>query len=483
MELKELLVIIPEIWVAGMASFILILDLFLSENKRWITYLLCQITLLGGFIFSTALLGTPSQTAFYDTFVLDSLGLTLKAFIFSIAIFVLIYARKYIQDQESNRGEYYVLSLFSILGMMVLISSRSFLTLYLGLELFALPLYALVAFVKHYKTGSEASMKYFVMGAMASGMLLYGISLLYGSTGSFGFTEIREFLATQSTSPTLPILFGLMFIIVGLAFKLGAVPFHMWIPDVYEGSPTSVTLFLGTLPKIAGFGMAIRILLDTFPVLSPHWETLFMGMAVLSLAIGNIAAIMQSNLKRMLAYSTIGHIGFLFLGLLAGPESGYAAAFVYVIIYALMALGAFGVIIALSYQGFESEHIDDFKGLSIREPWIALMMMLILLSLTGIPPLAGFYAKFIVLDALINAGHVWLAAVAVFFSVIGAYYYLRVIKVMYFDPPEESWMSIHPKVSSSGNVLVAVNGLTLLFLGIFPGYIFNLGMILFVNRL
>ncbi len=488
----EFYLVVPEIWIAAMASLILIVDLYLTEKTRWITYFLSQITLIGAFYFTWVLWGQGPKTAFYETFILDNIGTLLKMVIFVFGFFVFMYSRKYLEEHNSNRGEYFVLCLFSILGMMVLVSARSFLTLYLGLELFALPLYALVAFVRvetlsrglsqvlSHETGAEAAMKYFIMGAMASGMLLYGVSLLYGVTGSFGIAEISSFL-TQETEVPLAVLFGLMFILVGLAFKFGAVPFHMWIPDVYQGAPTAVTLFISTLPKLAGFGMAIRILLDTFHALSPHWQELMIIMAILSMAVGNIAAIAQSNLKRMLAYSTIAHMGFLFLGLLAGPESGYAAALVYVIIYALMALGAFGIIIALSYRGFEFENIEDFKGLAKREPWIALMMMFILLSLTGIPPFAGFYAKFLVLNALIHAGYVWLAAVAVLFSVIGAYYYLRVIKVMFFDEPKETLPLQYQKVSKSGVALVAVNGFSVLLLGIFPAFIFDLAVSAFVR--
>jgi len=496
MSSHEFYLVVPEIWMASMASLILIVDLYLTEKTRWVTYCLSQITLIAAFYFTGSLMGQGPTTAFYETFILDDVGNILKLFIFIFGFFVFMYSRKYLEEHNANRGEYFVLCLFSILGMMVLVSARSFLTLYLGLELFALPIYALVAWVKGSSLdfglsspksrldplSSEAAMKYFVMGAMASCMLLYGVSLLYGVTGSFGIAEISGFLRQETEIP-LAVLFGLMFILVGLAFKFGAVPFHMWIPDVYQGSPTAVTLFISTLPKLAGFGMAIRILLDTFHDLSPHWQELMIIMAILSMAVGNIAAIAQSNLKRMLAYSTIAHMGFLFLGLLAGPESGYAAALVYVIIYALMALGAFGIIIALSYRGFEFENIEDFKGLAKREPWIALMMMFILLSLTGIPPFAGFYAKFLVLNALIHAGYVWLAAVAVLFSVIGAYYYLRVIKVMFFDEPKTALPLQYQKVSKSAVALVAINGFAVLLLGIFPAFIFDLAVSAFVRHL
>ena len=317
-------------------------------------------------------------------------------------------------------------------------------------------------------------MKYFVIGAMASALLLYGVSILYGITGSFETASMAKALTLQPAVPPLAVSFGLMFVMVGLAFKWGAVPFHMWLPDVYQGAPSSVTLFISTLPKLAAFGMAIRILVDAFPGLHVHWEPLLVVLAILSLALGNIVAIAQTNIKRLLAYSTIAHVGFVFLGLLAGPTSGFSAAFVYVILYALMALGAFGVVVVLSDKGFEAEKIEDFKGLAVREPVVAFMMMLILLSLTGIPPLAGFYAKFLVLDALVNAGYIGLAVVALIFSVIGAYYYLCIIKTIYLDAPCEGWRHMFLKVSFRDRALISVNGLLLLLLGIFPAYLWNI---------
>lgn len=473
MPLNEFVMIIPEILIASMSALILIVDLFLPKRATGVTYALTQFSLVAAGIFSIRLFGSGPQTAFFDSFILDDIGILLKLCIYVFAFFVFMYSKSYNQARNMREGEYFSLCLFSILGMMVLISARSFLTLYLGLELFALPIYALVAFVKEQRSGGEAAMKYFVTGAMASAMLLYGISLLYGITGSFDFVLISQALAEHSAAPAIAVSFGLMFVIVGLAFKWGAVPFHMWLPDVYEGAPSSVTLFIGTLPKLAAFGMAIRILVDSFPALHPHWEPLLMVLAILSLGLGNIVAIAQSNIKRMLAYSTIGHVGFVLLGLLAGPRSGFAAALNYVLIYVLMALGAFGIIVVLSHRGFEAEKIADFKGLAVREPWIACAMMLILLSLTGIPPLAGFYAKFLVLDALMNAGHVWLAVLGLLFSVIGAYYYLRVIKMMYFDAPLEGWSHTYPAVSPAHVVLIACNGAAILLLGIFPSYLWN----------
>lgn len=473
---KEVVLILPEISVAALASIILILDVFLAKYSRFLTYILCQLTLLIGLMFSIQLIGQPPQEIFHHQFILDPIANTLKIIIFVYAIFNFIYARKYRFDHHLWGGEYFILCLFSILGMMVLISSKSFLTLYLGIELLTLPLFALIAMAKHDKSAPEAAMKYFVMGAIASGMLLYGISLLYGATGSFEIATIAKNLSYMPSHVSITLLCGMVFIIAGLAFKLGAVPFHMWIPDIYQGSPTSVTLFIATLPKIAGFGMAIRILLDAFPLLAVEWQPLLVLISILSLALGNIVAIAQTNLKRMLAYSTIGHMGFVFLGLLAGPVAGYSAAFAYIIIYTLMALGAFGLIIALSYQGFEAENISDYKGLGSTQPLVATLFLLILFSLAGIPPTIGFYAKFIVLDALINAGYTWLAVVAVIFSVIGAYYYLRVIRVMFFEAPNDSSTLIPQKVSKTGLAFLSLNGLFVLGFGIFPAQIINLSV-------
>jgi len=468
----ELSHLYPEIWVIAMTCFILVVDLFVSHWSKWITYLLCQFTLVGALFLTVALLGEETKTYFYNMFILDTIGSVLKIVIYFIGFFALIYARKYIFEHSVYRGEYFVLCLFSIFGMMVLISSASFLTLYLGIELLALPLYALITIIKEDTIAPEAAMKYFVMGALASGMLLYGISLFYGVTGSFELQEIANQLALQpKDAPQITLLFGLVFVLVGLAFKFGAVPFHLWLPDVYQGSPMPVTLFIGTLPKIAAFGFSIRLLVDTFPAFNAHWQQVMLVMAVLSITIGNVVAIAQTNLKRMLGYSTIAHIGFIFLGLLAGPESGFAAAMDYVIIYALMALGAFGIMSALSYQGFEAENIQDFRGLGTHSPWIAFLMMLLLFSFAGVPPLAGFYAKFFVLDALINAGYVWVAVYAVLLTVVGAFYYLRVVRVMFFDRPLET--VYFNKISKPGIALLSLNSLTILALGIFPTPLFN----------
>jgi NADH-quinone oxidoreductase subunit N len=352
-----------------------------------------------------------------------------------------------------------------MLGMMVMVSAHSFLTIYLGLELLSLSLYALVAFSRDDARATEAAMKYFVLGALASGMLLYGISMVYGLTGSLDIAVVANAIAGEGIQDIV-LIFALTFIILGLAFKLGAVPFHMWLPDVYQGAPTAVTLYLGSAPKIAAFAMSMRMLAEALGGLQTDWSGMLTILAVLSLALGNIVAIAQTNLKRMLAYSTISHVGFLLLGLLAGTGEGYSAAMFYTLTYAIMALGGFGMIVLLSRAGFEAEEINDFKGLNERNPWFAGMMLLLMFSMAGVPPTVGFYAKLVVLQAVINVDMVWLALVAVFFSIIGVFYYLRLIKVMYFDPPEDNT----PLVAATDfQVTLSINSLAVLVLGVFPG--------------
>jgi NADH-quinone oxidoreductase subunit N len=378
-----------------------------------------------------------------------------------------LYARDYLRDRGLFRGEFFVLGLFAVLGMMVLVSAASLLTLYLGLELLSLCLYALVAFDRDSPTASEAAMKYFVLGALASGMLLYGMSMLYGATGSLNLAEIAAALSGRGTDD-LVLVFGVVFLVVGVGFKLGAVPFHMWIPDVYHGAPTAVTLFVGSAPKLAAFAMAMRLLVDGVESLHSDWQQMLVVLSVLSMGVGNLLAIAQSNIKRMLAYSTIANVGFLLLGILAGTPEGYSAALFYTITYVIMVSGAFGVVIYLSRAGFEAEALEDFKGLNQRSPWIAFVMMLVMFSTAGVPPLVGFYAKLSVLKAVVDVDMVWLAVVAVVLSIIGAFYYLRIIKLMYFDDP----VSDEPVLGSlDTQVLLSVNGLALAVLGIMPGWL------------
>ena len=455
---------LPEIFLLTAACLILVIDLFLSDRTRLLTYGLTLASLVGAIALTQYAAGPERQVILDGSFVRDPMSDVLKTGLLLITLFAFVYAKDYLRGQGILRGEYYVLGLFAVLGMMVMISANSFLIVYLGLELLALCLYALVAFHRDSKRGAEAAMKYFVLGALASGMLLYGISMIYGATGELTFPEVSAVISAGRADPTV-LVFGLVFVVIGLSFKFGAVPFHMWVPDVYDGAPTAVTLFLGSAPKIAAFALAMRLLVDGMGGLLAQWQDMLIILAVLSMALGNVVAIAQTNIKRMLAYSTISHVGFIFLGLLAGTDKGYSAAMFYAIVYALTAAGGFGVITMLSRKGFDAENIDDLKGLNDRSPWLAFMMMLILFSMAGVPPTVGFFAKLFVLDAVITVDMVWLAAVAVFFSIIGAFYYIRAVKVMYFDKPADS----EPLVASMDTrVMMSINGLAMLWFGLFP---------------
>ena len=456
---------IPEMFLAGMACLVLAVDVYLPERYRPFTYQLSQATLVGAALLCIAFFPGASVVTFNGTFISDGMSAVLKVFILLVTYFVFFYSRLYLQARSALRGEYFVLGLFAVLGMMVLVSAGSLLTVYLGLELLSLCLYAMVALNRDSSTASEAAMKYFVLGALASGMLLYGMSLLYGATGTLDLAEIRQYLATGAQLQIITML-ALVFVIIGIAFKLGAVPFHMWVPDVYEGAPTSVTLFIGTAPKIAAFGMLMRLLVDGLPALQDDWISMLTILAILSMGLGNIVAIVQRNLKRMLAYSTISHVGFLFLGVIAGTQAGYAASMFYVIIYALMGLGSFGMIIVLGRAGYEADTLDDFRGLNDRSPWLAFLMLVLMMSMAGVPPFAGFWAKWSVLREVVAADHTWLAAVAVLFAVIGLFYYLRVIRLMYFEPPDAD----EPVVTApDARLMISTNALLILALGVYPG--------------
>ena len=462
---------IPEMFVLGMACFILIADLFLKDSQRDATYYLAQFTLAGALVLTLALDDGSARLTFGGTFVADSMATVLKSFIYVVTAAVFVYSRPYLRERGMYRGEFLVLGLFGVLGMMVMVSAYSFLTVYLGLELLSLSLYALVAFDRDSSRASEAAMKYFVLGALASGMLLYGMSILYGLSGSMNLIEVSNYLVRQSGQMDIALVFGLVFIVVGVSFKLGAVPFHMWLPDVYHGAPTAMTMYIGTAPKIAAFAMVMRLLVEGLGTLQGDWQGMLIVLAVLSLALGNVIAIAQSNIKRMLAYSTISHVGFILLGVLSGTQQGYASAMFYTLIYAITAAGGFAMVMLLSRQGFEAENIEDFRGLNDRSPWMAFLMMLLLFSMAGVPPTVGFYAKLSVLQAVVQVDLWWLAIYAVIFSVIGAFYYLRVVKVMYFDKPtDESPVTAGLDVG----VLLSANGLLMLALGLFPGLLMSL---------
>jgi len=459
---------VPEIFVLSMACLILIIDLFLNDKNRFVTYLLSLVTLVVAAILTVNLNTTEIVHTFSGTFVNDPMADVLKIFIYLITGVVFIYARGYLEERNLFKGEFYVLGLFGVLGMMILVSAHNFVTIYLGLELLSLSLYTLVALQRDSKVATEAAMKYFVLGAIASGMLLYGMSLIYGVTGTLDIPTLSQtILETKADSANnVVLILGLVMLITGVAFKLGAVPFHMWIPDIYHGAPTAVTLYLGTAPKIAAFAMAIRLLVDGLEGIHAQWQDILIIMSILSMAIGNIVAIAQANIKRMLAYSTISHIGFLLLGILAGSQAGYSASMFYTLVYALMSLGGFGMIVLLSRSGFEADKLDDFKGLHARSPWFALMMLILMISMAGVPPTIGFYAKFSVLQAVVDVNLTWLAITAVVFSIIGAFYYLRIIKLMYFEAAEDNT----PIASYADmKIILSANSLAILALGIFPG--------------
>lgn len=458
----------PEIVVLTMACILLVMDLFIEQRHRVLSYVFAQITLLAAAAMTLYGFGGERVVTFSGTFVADGMGDVLKLFVYLVTAFVFLYSRSYLDARNIFKGEYYVLGLFGVLGMMVMISAHNFLSVYLGLELLSLSLYAMVAFQRDSLQASEAAMKYFVLGAIASGMLLYGMSMLYGVTGSLDIAEVAAVLGKQQG---LMLNFALVFIIIGVAFKLGAVPFHMWVPDVYHGAPTAVTMYIGSAPKIAAFALVMRLLVEGMPSLHGEWMDILIVLSVLSLAVGNIFAIAQSNIKRMLAYSTISHVGFLLLGVLAGTRDGYAASMFYAIVYAITAAGAFGMIIIMSRAGFEADNLSDYKGLNQRHPWLAAMMALFMFSMAGVPPTVGFFAKLYVIKAVVDVNLVWLAAVAVGFSVIGAFYYLRMIKLLYFDAPEDEH-ELAP--STDVKLAMSVNGLAMLALGVLPGGLIGL---------
>jgi NADH-quinone oxidoreductase subunit N len=456
----------PELFLLGMVCVILVADLFVSDANRIATYALTQAALLGCFLVTYLTATTEPVTTFSDMFVDDLMADVLKLLVYLGVMVMLVYSRPYIAVRGMFRGEFFVLVLFATLGMMVMISANHLLTLYLGLELLSLSLYALVALQRDSAVATEAAMKYFVLGSLASGMLLYGMSMLYGATGTLGIPQLAEIILAGGAKEIV-LVFALVFIVAGLGFKLGAVPFHMWVPDVYHGAPTAVTLFIGTAPKLAAFAFIMRLLVQGLGAeqLVEEWSQMLVVMAVLTLAIGNVTAIAQTNLKRMLAYSTIGHMGYVLLGILSGDLVGYGASMFYMVVYVLMNLGAFGMILLLSRVGFEAENLDDFKGLNQRSPWYAFLMLLLMFSMAGVPPTVGFFAKLAVLQAVISAGYLWLAVVAVLFSLIGAFYYLRLVKLMYFDTPVDT-----APIAPRGDVrlLLSANGLAMLAFGILP---------------
>lgn len=467
-DLPNFVPAIPEIFVLSMACIILIADLFVSDERRVITYLMSLATLVVAALLTINLHTAEVIYTFSGTFVQDPMSSVLKLFIYLISAVVFIYARGYLLDRNLFKGEFYVLGLFGVLGMMIMVSAHNFLSIYLGLELLSLSLYAMVALQRDSATASEAAMKYFVLGAIASGLLLYGMSLLYGVTGTLDIGEFATHLAAMDltdNSRNIVLVLGMVMTISGMAFKLGAVPFHMWIPDIYHGAPTAVTMYIGSAPKIAAFAMIMRLLVEGMGILHPQWQDILILMAILSMGVGNVIAIAQSNIKRMLAYSTISHVGFIMLGILSGTKVGYSAAMFYAIVYAIMSAGGFGMVMLLSRAGFEADRLEDFKGLNERSPWYAFMMLILMFSMAGVPPTLGFYAKFSVIQSVVNVDLVWLAVVAVIFSIIGAFYYLRIIKLMYFDKAEDT---LPIRSTPDMRLILSLNSLAILALGIYP---------------
>lgn len=471
----KLIAVLPEVFVLVMACATLLLGVFF-ERVRNLPFYLVQLTLVVTLLLlwnSYSHLGFNSTTILFDgMFELDRLAFVLKLFILIAVFFTFMYSRFYNDERLIPNTEFYVLGLLSTLGMMVLVSSHNLLTLFLGMELMALPIYAMVALQRGKERCVEAAIKYFIIGALATGMMLYGMSLLFGVTQSLDIATIAKTLTNISLQHNLVLLFGLVFILTGIAFKLGAAPFHMWVPDVYDGSPSSVTIFLSAAPKLAAFGLAVRLLVDGMPSLALEWSHMLIVLAICSIAIGNLAAIVQTNIKRMLAYSSIAHMGYMILGLVCANQRGYSAALFYIISYTIMTLGAFGMITLMARAGFEANLVEDFAGLNDRNPWLAFIMLVIMFSMAGVPPLVGFIAKVSVIEALIQAHLVWLSVFAILFAIIGAYYYIRVVRVMYFGDTEGDTVVV--RYGTSLKVAISLNGLMVLVLGIFPGTLFAL---------
>src|SRR5579863_1113406 len=461
---------IGEIWLAAAACLVLLVDVFAGERRRGLTPTLTLLVLILGAALTAQYGRVGERTVLFDgMYVADDLGWALKLAGFLFVAVALLYSRSYLENRRILRGEYYVLALTALLGIFVLTSANSLLTVYLGVELLALSVYAMVAFDRDSGISAESAMKYFVLGALASGALLYGMSLIYGLTGTLGLTEI----AGRLHGPATPgMILGLTFIVVAVAFKLGAVPFHMWLPDVYEGAPTSVTLFIGTAPKLGYFAFTLRLLAYGLGGAVQEWSQMLAALAVLTLIVGNVVAIVQSNLKRMLAYSTIANVGFIVLGFVAGTPEGYSAALYYTLVYVLVALGSFGVILLAASKGFEADRLEDYKGLYQRDPLLAASMMVLMFSTAGVPPFVGFWAKLRIFQVLWESHHLWLVIIAAAMSVVGAFYYLRVIKLMYFDDPQGT---VPPTAATPGvRFALGLNAAAVLALGLLPAPLLDL---------
>ena len=461
---------IAEMYLAAAICVVLLIDVFAGDKRPGLTSTVTLLALAVG-AGLTAMYGYINHHAvlFDGMYVADELGYVLKLVGFMVVAVVLLYSRTYLETRKILRGEYYVLTLTALLGIFVLISANSLLTVYIGVELLALSVYAMVAFDRDSGIAAESAIKYFVLGAIASGSLLYGMSLIYGLTGTLDLEQI----AVKLHSPaSLGVILGLVFIVVAVAFKLGAVPFHMWLPDVYQGAPTSVTLFVSTAPKIGYFALTLRLLAHGLAGTTAEWTQMLSALAVLSLVVGNTVALVQTNIKRLLAYSTIVNVGFIILGFVAGTPSGYTAALYYTLVYVLVVLGSFGVVLLMSRAGYEADKLDDFKGLYQRDPLLALVMMMLMFSTAGVPPFVGFWAKLRIFQALWETQHFWLVVIAAGFSVVGAFYYLRVIKLMYFDQPTGD----APETEKIAGVrfVLALNAAAVLLLGLLPSGLLEL---------
>jgi len=471
MNLMDYLSAAPEMTLLGLICVVLIADLFVDDEHRVLTFWMSMIALA---ITAWVVLATPPDgrvVVFDGSYVSDPLSQILKVTAVGFVAVAFLYARDYLRANDLHKGEYYTLGLFGLLGMMIMISANSLLIMYLGVETLALSMYALVAIDRNNVTSAESAMKYFVLGAIASGALLYGISWIYGVTGTLKFDEIAAAVSANPALNSLPLWFGLAFLIVGIAFKFGAVPFHMWLPDVYQGARTPVTLYLASAPKLAALAFALRVLVDGLGDLHDVWADMILVVAVLSLLAGNVIAIAQTNIKRMLGYSTIAHVGFILLAIFCGTRKGNAASLFYTLTYIVAAAGAFGIVILLSRRGYDAENISDFKGLNARSPWFALMMMFLMFSMAGVPPFIGFFGKLNVIDAVLSSGYPGLAVLMVLASVVGAFYYLRVVWYMYFEQGEDQAVL---QASTDTRIVLSLNGVAVLALGIVPGWLWTL---------
>lgn len=470
--MKDLALVLPELVLLTLACALLVGDLFVSREAKSRTFALGITSLLltaACVVWLSPPLNAPAQTAFGQLVVLDGVATVLKAAMLVAAALALVYSWDYLVKHGLDNGEFVALALLSTLGMMVIASAANLLTAYLGLELLSLSMYALVALKRDDRLATEAAMKYFVLGALASGLLLFGMSIIYGATGSLDLATISQAIGSSNRTA---LAFGLIFIAAGVAFKLGVVPFHMWVPDVYQGAPTAVTLFLSAAPKIAAFALAYRLFGEGFLAAVNEWRVVLAAIALLSVVLGNLIAVAQTDIKRMLAYSAVANMGFLLLGIAAGGVDGFAAACFYAVAYAVTGLAAFGLIVMISARGHEIERIDDLAGLNQKSPWLAFLLLIAMFSLAGIPPTLGFWAKLTVLEAVVNAGLTWMAVIAVLSSLIGAFFYLRVVKVAYFSAPDESIRI--PALSGAAGTLLSANGIAVVVLGLLPGALIGL---------